>query len=45
MNDLVKIISEYLGIKIPRIRIPYFIGLIIGYFFDFLTFLTKKHFL
>ena len=45
MNDLVKIISEYLGIKIPRIRIPYFIGLIIGYFFDFLTFLTKKTFL
>ena len=31
--------------KIPKIKIPYFLGLIVGYLFDLLSFIFKKQFI
>ncbi|MDB4638250.1 NAD-dependent epimerase/dehydratase family protein [bacterium] len=42
MNELVSVIEEKMGLRIPKIRIPYFVGMIGGYCFDFLSKLTGK---
>ena len=44
MTELVKIIEDKMNIKIPKIKIPYFIASIGGYFFDLLSFFTNKKF-
>lgn len=44
MVELLKQVGESLKIKIPRLRIPVFIGMIIGYIFDFFSFLMRKKF-
>jgi GlcNAc-P-P-Und epimerase len=42
MNDLLDRIQHKLQINIPNFKIPYSLGLIAGYFFDFLNFLLNK---
>jgi nucleoside-diphosphate-sugar epimerase len=42
MNELIKIVENSLGKKIPSIRIPYFIGMFGGYCFDLLAKLINK---
>ena len=45
MNELVKITRKTLGIKTKvRFKLPYFVGLTIGYFFDIISFLFSKNF-
>tara|TARA_B110000879_G_scaffold183184_1_gene241738 strand:- start:308 stop:1321 length:1014 start_codon:yes stop_codon:yes gene_type:complete len=44
MTELTKLIEEKMKIKLPVIKIPYFIGLVGGYSIDFLSFITKKKF-
>lgn len=41
-NDLVHHTGHILGKKIPTIRIPYWLGMLGGYGFDVLAFLTRK---
>lgn len=41
-NDLVRHTGEILGKKVPTIRIPYGLGMLGGYGFDVLAFLTRK---
>jgi len=41
-NDLVKLIGETLNKKIPTIKIPYYIGMMAGYFFDVLAWVIRK---
>ncbi len=41
-NDLVHHTGQILGKKIPTIRIPYGLGMLGGYGFDFLAFITRK---
>ena len=42
MNELVSVIEKKMELNIPRIKIPYFIGMIGGYCFDFLSIVTRK---
>ena len=42
MNQLTEVVCEKLGRKIPSIKIPYWIGMAGGYFFDFIAFITRK---
>ena len=42
MNDLVKGFEKALGKKLPPISLPYWIGLLGGYCFDFLAFITRR---
>lgn len=42
MQELVGQVEHSLSKKIPSIRIPFFIGMLLGYGFDFLSFLTGK---
>lgn len=42
MNSLIKIIEKELLINIPKIRIPFSIGLLVGFCFDFVAFVTRK---
>jgi hypothetical protein len=45
MNKLVKTVIKSLGASLKfKINIPYSLGLCIGYFFDFLKFITGKNF-
>ena len=44
MCQLIKLIEAKLKIKVPNIYIPYWIGMLLGYFFDFFAFITKKKF-
>ena len=44
MRQLIKLTEEKLKIKVPKIYIPYWFGIIIGYLFDSLSFFTKKKF-
>ena len=44
MNALVGSIYNYLGKKAISIRIPYFFGMIFGYFFDMFSIITGKNF-
>tara|TARA_Y200000002_G_C22599641_1_gene628922 strand:+ start:150 stop:1127 length:978 start_codon:yes stop_codon:yes gene_type:complete len=43
MNMLVKSIENKMNIKISKLKIPYVIGVFLGYFFDLYSFLTKKN--
>ena len=43
MNELVSIIEEKMKLNIPRIRIPYFFGMIGGYCFDIFSKITGKN--
>ena len=42
MNELVSLIEEKMKLNIPKIRIPYFVGMIGGYCFDFLSMLKGR---
>lgn len=42
MNELVSIIEEKMGFNIPKYKTPYWLGMIGGYFFDFLSKVTAK---
>lgn len=44
MNDLVAGFENALGRKLPSIRLPYWLGLLGGYCFDLLAFLTRRTF-
>ena len=43
MNELVSVIEEKMKLRTPRIRIPYFIGMIGGYCFDIFSKITGKN--
>ena len=42
MRELVSLIDKSLSKKTPSIRIPLQLGMLIGYFFDFISFITGK---
>lgn len=42
MNEIVSIIEEKMELNIPKYKIPYSLGMIGGYFFDFISKLTTK---
>lgn len=42
MNELVSHVSEVLGKHIPAAHFPYFLGMLGGYCFDLLAFVTRK---
>ena len=42
MNELLDTVSEILEKKLPSIKVPYFIGMLGGYGFDLLAFITRK---
>tara|TARA_X000000950_G_scaffold289372_1_gene412500 strand:+ start:317 stop:1294 length:978 start_codon:yes stop_codon:yes gene_type:complete len=44
MLELVSLIENKMNISIPNLKIPYFIGLLVGYGFDIISFLLKKKF-
>lgn len=43
MNELVSVIDEKMKLRTPKIRIPYFIGMIGGYCFDIFSKITGKN--
>ena len=44
MIELVSLVKNKINIKILGLKIPYFIGVLAGYFFDFLSFILRKKF-
>ena len=42
MNSLVKEIYAFKGKRIPFVKVPYVLGILIGYMFDFLAFILRK---
>ena len=42
MNELLSQTKKTLDLDIPEIKIPYFLGLLAGYFFDFMAILSNK---
>lgn len=42
MNELVSIIDKKMKLNIPKLRIPYWVGMIGGYCFDFLSLVSGK---
>jgi GlcNAc-P-P-Und epimerase len=42
MNELVSVIENKMKLKISKIKIPYWLGMIGGYFFDLFSFITNK---
>lgn len=42
MNSLTELVCNRLGKKIPRVRFPYWLGMLGGYCFDLLAFITRK---
>ena len=44
MNDLISVVKNKMNTSIPNIKIPYWLGLIVGYLFDFLAFVFKRKF-
>ena len=42
MSELVSVIESKMEISIPKLRIPYFLGMLIGYTFDGFSFITRK---
>ncbi|MFZ4739782.1 MAG: NAD-dependent epimerase/dehydratase family protein [Bacteroidales bacterium] len=42
MLDLIKQVEMSLKVKVPSIKIPYFLGMICGYSFDILALITRK---
>tara|TARA_S200000501_G_C20802578_1_gene734754 strand:+ start:150 stop:1127 length:978 start_codon:yes stop_codon:yes gene_type:complete len=44
MNELVLLVEKKMQVKIPKFKIPYFIGIFGGLCFDLIAFLTNKKF-
>ncbi len=44
MNELTQLIEEKMNIKIPRLKIPYWFGMLGGYGFDLISILSNKKF-
>ena len=42
MTELVKVIESKMNILVPKAKIPYWLGMLGGYGFDFLSFVTRK---
>lgn len=42
MAELVKIIEIKMNVSIPKLKIPYWLGMLAGYCFDLLSFITRK---
>ncbi len=42
MNELVSVIEQKMNLNIPKLKIPYWAGMIGGYWFDFLSKITGK---
>ena len=42
MNELVSVIDKKMKLNIPKLRIPYWVGMIGGYYFDFLSKVSGK---
>ncbi len=42
MNELILVIENTLGIKIPSYKVPYILGIFISYLFDLFSLLTNK---
>lgn len=42
MLELISLIEENINITVPKFKIPYFIGIIGGYFFDIISFVFRK---
>jgi len=42
MNELVSVIDKKMKLNIPKLRIPYWVGMIGGYYFDFLSQVSGK---
>lgn len=42
MSELVNVISKKMNLNISKIKIPYFIGILAGYFFDLLSLIIRK---
>lgn len=42
MSELVDIISKKMNLNISKIKIPYILGIFIGYIFDLFSFITRK---
>ena len=45
MTELVSVIENKMGITIPKQKIPYWLGILVGYGFDILSFILRKKFL
>jgi len=44
MTELISLIERKMNISVPKLKIPYWIGMLGGYAFDFFGFLTRKKF-
>ena len=44
MTELVNLIEDKMNISIPKLKIPYWLGILGGYSLDFLAFITRKKF-
>ena len=44
MTELVKVIEAKMNISVPKAKIPYWLGMLGGYGFDFLSLVTRKNF-
>ena len=44
MTDLVKIIEDKMNISVPKIKIPYWLGMFGGYSIDLISYITTKKF-
>ena len=42
MNELVSVIEQKMNLNIPKLKIPYWAGMIGGYWFDFFSKITGK---
>ena len=43
MTELVKVIEAKMNISVPKVKIPYWLGMLGGYGFDFLSLVTRKN--
>ena len=44
MKDMIDLIQRYSGVKVNKISIPYWLGMSIGYLFDFFSFALSRNF-
>ena len=44
MTELVSVIENKINISVPKLKIPYWLGMIGGYGFDFISLITRKKF-
>lgn len=42
MTELVSVIENKMNISVPKFRVPYWLGLLGGYIFDIISFITRK---